>query len=119
MEDWVSSTLVFVRDVDAAIGFYVDRLGFTLNMRFEDEGQALVAGVSHGDSCALLLTCQWPEKIGTTVLYLAFGPDEFELLLADLEAAGVPVTDGWWGNPLAIVTDPDGNQLWFARPDRQ
>jgi catechol 2,3-dioxygenase-like lactoylglutathione lyase family enzyme len=54
MSSWLTSTLMFVRDVDASIRFYVDKLGFTLNMRYEEDGQALVAGVSRGDGCALL-----------------------------------------------------------------
>jgi len=115
--DWVVSTLVFVRDVDTAIGFYVDGLGFTLNMRHEHEGTALVAGVSHGKGCPLLLTCQWPDRVGSTILYLAFGQDDFARLEADLRTTGVETKDGWWGDDLLIVTDPDGNQLYFAKPD--
>jgi len=49
------------------IGFYVGAFGIRLNMR-EDEGVALVAGISRGDGCALLLTRQWPEKVGSTTL---------------------------------------------------
>jgi catechol 2,3-dioxygenase-like lactoylglutathione lyase family enzyme len=114
--NWTSSTLVFVRDVDAAIGFYVDRLGFTLDMRHEEEGKALVAGVSRGDGCALLLTSQWPEKVGSAILYTALDTDEFARLRAALEAKGTPVKDGWWGKPLLIIEDPDGNQLYFPVP---
>lgn len=114
---WASSTLIFVRDVDQAIGFYVDRIGFELHMRFEDEGKALVAGISRGDGCSLLLTCQWPDKVGKAVVYTAFDAPEFERTCAELQAKGVTLGDGWWGRPLVIVEDPDGNQIWFARPD--
>lgn len=40
MSPWISSTRFFVRDVDTAIAFYVDVLGFTLNKRYEEEGKA-------------------------------------------------------------------------------
>lgn len=113
---WASSTLVFVRDVDVAIRFYVDALGFRLNMRHEEGGHALVAGVSHGDGCALLLTSQWPERIGTAILYAAFGPEDFARLRADLQKKGVATKEGWWGQPLLIVEDPDGNQFYFPEP---
>jgi catechol 2,3-dioxygenase-like lactoylglutathione lyase family enzyme len=114
---WASSTLIFVRDVDEAIGFYVDRLGFSLHMRFVDDGKPLVAGVSRGDGCSLLLTCQWPDKVGKAVLYTAFDAEEFARTCADLEAKGVALEEGWWGRPLLIAKDPDGNQIYFARPD--
>jgi uncharacterized glyoxalase superfamily protein PhnB len=113
---WTSSTLFFVRDVDRAIGFYVDALGFTLNMRYEEEAQAKVAGVSRGDGCALLLTSQWPDKAGTAVLYTALDANEFATLRADLEAKGTAFEEGFWGKPLMVVDDPDGNQLYFPVP---
>ena len=115
MSDWSSSTLVFVRNVDEAIGFYVDRLGFTLNMRHEEDGRALVAGVSRGSGCALLLTAQWPERVGTAILYTHLPDDALGLLLADLRQQDVVAKDGWWGTPLAVIEDPDGNQLFFPR----
>lgn len=117
MSSWVSSTLFFVRDVDAAIGFYVDRLGFALNMRHEEDGRTLVAGVSRGDGCALLLTSQWPDKVGKGVLYLALGVDEFKRWRGELHARGVATEEGWWGRELLVIEDRDGNQLYFAHPD--
>jgi len=116
MSSWVTSTLVFVRDVDASIRFYVDTLGFTLNMRHEDGGRALVAGVSRGDGCALLLTSQWPDRIGLGIVYNALGQEEFNELRADLAAKQVALKEGWWGNPLLIVEDCDGNQIYFPQP---
>ena len=116
MSSWVTSTLVFVRDVDASIRFYVDKLGFTLNMRFEEDGQARVAGVGRGDGCALLLTSQWPDRIGLGIIYAAFGREEFDALCADLEARKVTTGDGWWGKQCLVVTDDDGNQIFFAHP---
>ena len=116
MSEWVSSTLIFVRDIDESISFYVDVLGFTLNMRHEDSGKALVAGVSRSDGCALLLSCQWPERAGTGILYTALSADELEHLRVDLQAKGIATKDGWWGMPLVIVEDHDGNQLYFPKP---
>jgi hypothetical protein len=38
-------------------------------------------------------------------------------LRAELEAKGVPVTEGSWGYRLLVVDDPDGNQLFFNYPN--
>jgi hypothetical protein len=33
-----------------------------------------------------------------------------------LEGRGVDVKDGQWGYPLMVLTDPDGNELYFPYP---
>jgi hypothetical protein len=37
-------------------------------------------------------------------------------LRAELEAKRVHVRDGYWGYPLMIVDDLDGNELYFPYP---
>jgi catechol 2,3-dioxygenase-like lactoylglutathione lyase family enzyme len=116
MTPWLTSTLIFVRDVERAIDFYVGMLSFDLNMRYEEAGRAVVAGVSRGDGAAFLLTSQWAEKVGSTVVYAAFDAAEHDALKADFLAKGVALKDGWWGKKLMIVEDPDGNQFLFGDP---
>jgi catechol 2,3-dioxygenase-like lactoylglutathione lyase family enzyme len=118
MSNWITSTLVFVRDVDASTAFYVDKLGFTLNMRHVEEGRALVAGVNHGDGCSFLLTSQWPDRTGSAVIYNALDQNEFTALRRSLAGNGVRTSDGFWGKPLLIVADPDGNEIWLPVPDK-
>ncbi len=114
--DWTCSTLFFVRDVDRAVGFYLERLGFALNMRYEEDGVARVAGVSRGPGCALLLTSQWPDRVGTGVLYSGLDADHHAAVFAEFAARGAAVGDGFWGKPISVLEDPDGNQLWFGAP---
>jgi hypothetical protein len=52
------------------------------------------------------------------VLYTAPDAQEFEQTCAELQVKGVPLEDGCWGKALMIVTYRDGNQIWFARPDK-
>jgi hypothetical protein len=85
-------------------------------MRYEEDGHARVAGVSRGDGCALLLTDQWPDRIGLGIIYAAFGRDESKALRADLEAKQVATKEGWWGKEMLVVADGDGNQFYFAHP---
>jgi hypothetical protein len=40
----------------------VDRLGFTVPWRFEDDGRVFVAHVDR-QGCALILSDQWPAKV--------------------------------------------------------
>ena len=117
-DKWGDSTIFFVRDAGAAADFYADKLGFTVNWRYEDNGSTRAAGVSR-DDCSLLLNTQRPDRVGKGAIYLAFGEVGYDALRADFLAKGLALTDGWWGKRLTIVEDPDGNQLWFADPRDQ
>ena len=121
MTDWFARPVLHVSNVEASLGFYVNRLGFTSPWRFDDDGRTRVAQVDR-QSCALILSDQWPEKIGKGLMFISLN-DEPEMqiaaldaLRAELQAKGVPVKDGSWGYRLLVVDDPDGNQLFFNYP---
>lgn len=125
MTDWFARPIFSVTDVEAALRFYVDRLGFTNSWRFDEGGKAYVAQVER-QGCAIILSNNWPEKIGKGLLFVSLnvGPATPEAttaaldeLRAELEARGVPVKEGSWGYRLLVVNDPDGNQLFFNYPN--
>ena len=62
MTDWFARPVLHVSSVEASLRFYVDRLGFTVAWRYEEDGRARVAQVDRG-SCALIFSDQWPEKV--------------------------------------------------------
>ena len=45
MTDWFARPVLHVTDVDASIRFYVDRLGFSIPWRFDEDGKTFVAQV--------------------------------------------------------------------------
>lgn len=124
MTDWFARPIVHVKDVEAALRFYVDRLGFTSPWRHEEDGRASVAQVDR-QGCALILADSWPEKIGNGVIFISLNVEPatreratnaVDALRAELESKGVVVKDGRWGYRLLVITDPDGNQLLFNYP---
>jgi catechol 2,3-dioxygenase-like lactoylglutathione lyase family enzyme len=124
MIDWFARPVLHVTDVAASLRFYVDRLGFTSPWSHEENGKLLVAQVDR-QGCALILSCQWPEKVGKGLMFVSLNvvPETHEAhvaaldaLRAELEARGVAVKDGSWGYRLLVVDDPDGNQLYFNYP---
>jgi catechol 2,3-dioxygenase-like lactoylglutathione lyase family enzyme len=123
--DWFARPVLHVSNVEASLRFYVDRLGFTVAWRYEEGNQAFVAQVDRG-SCALILSAQWPEKVGKGLMFISLNvePETYEAavaaldaLRAELEGRGVPVKDGRWGYRLLVVEDLDGNQLFFNYPN--
>jgi catechol 2,3-dioxygenase-like lactoylglutathione lyase family enzyme len=124
MTDWFARPVLNVKDVEASLRFYVDRLGFTSPWRYDEDGIAHVAQVER-QGCLLILADTWPEKIGNGLMFISLNVEPatpeaavaaLDELRAELEAKGVPIKEGSWGYRLLVVDDLDGNQLFFNYP---
>jgi uncharacterized glyoxalase superfamily protein PhnB len=124
MTDWFARPVLHVTEVEASLRFYVERLGFTCPWRFDEDGKTFVAQVDR-QGCALILSSQWPEKIGKALMFISLNVEPetqeaavsaLDALRAELEGKGVAVKEGSWGYRLLVVDDPDGNQLFFNYP---
>ena len=125
MTDWFARPVLHVSNVEASLGFYVDRLGFTVAWRVEWDGRAHVAEVDR-QGCALILSDEWPEKVGKGLIFISLNVEPatheaevaaVDALRAELDARSVTVKDGRWGYKLLVVEDLDGNQLFFNYPN--
>lgn len=112
MSRWYTRAVVPVADVERSVEFYVTRLGYGEDWRHAEADQALVAQVSR-QGCELLLSCQWPDRNGTGVLFISLDDDEIDAVRAEFDRRGAAVRDDHWGYRLMVVDDPDGNQLLF------
>jgi len=125
MTEWFARPVLHVSSIEVSLRFYVDRLGFTVAWRYEEEGQARVAQVER-QSCALILSDQWPAKVGKGLVFISLNVDPqthqagvaaVDALRGELEARGAQVKEGLWGYRLLVVEDLDGNQLFFNYPN--
>jgi catechol 2,3-dioxygenase-like lactoylglutathione lyase family enzyme len=121
-KDWFGRPVFHVKDVDASLRFYMDRLGFTSEWRYAENDKGHVAQVE-GLGCPLILADTWPDKVGKGLMFISLNAENIEAqvagldaLRAELEAKGVAVKDGSWGYRLLVVEDLDGNQLFFNYP---
>jgi catechol 2,3-dioxygenase-like lactoylglutathione lyase family enzyme len=113
--EWYARPVLFVADVPASVGFYTDRLGFARAWSYEEDGKTLVAQVDRG-GCELILSSQWPGKVGTGMTFVSLDRKVFDALWPELQGRDVVVRDGFWGYTSKIIDDPDGNQLYFPDP---
>lgn len=116
MAEWHARPVVGVSDMERSLAFYVDKLGFTRDWSFDDAGQTIVAQVSR-QGCELIFSTQWPERVGKGLMFLSLDVGVLDALRIELEGRGVDVRDGQWGYRLMVVTDPDGNALYFNYPN--
>ena len=122
--DWFARPILNVKDVEASLRFYVDKLGFTSPWRYDEDGKAHVAQVDR-QGAPLILADTWPEKIGQAQIFISLNVEPptheaataaLDSLRSELEKKGVTVKDGSWGYRLLVVEDLDGNQLSFNYP---
>ena len=121
MPDWFARAVLLVTDMEASLRFYVERLGFAIPWRYDEDGRTRVAQVER-DGIAMILSDQWPAKAGKGLMFISInGTCEAQIaaldaLRAEFEGKGVAVKDGSWGYRLLVIEDPDGNQLFFNYP---
>ena len=109
---WFARPVLFVADLDRSVDFYLTQLGFRQAWRYEEEGKARVAQVDR-QGCELILSSQWPDKVGKGLMFISLDLGVLDALRAELEGRGVSVKDGNWGYRLMVIADPDGNELYF------
>jgi uncharacterized glyoxalase superfamily protein PhnB len=126
MGRWYTRPVLFVADVDAALAFY-GRLGFAEAWKFgendapslsgEKQGGASVVAQVARDDCEIIFSRQWPDKVGTGMLFIELTAEDWAALPEAFAAQGVEFQRGWWGYRTLIVADPDGNELYFPDPE--
>jgi catechol 2,3-dioxygenase-like lactoylglutathione lyase family enzyme len=107
---WYTRPVLFVGDVNRAVHFYVDTLGFDKGWH-EGDGTGTVCQVNHGE-CEIIL-CEETARSGRGRLYVELTTDGLAALHRQLIARAVPVKEMWWGSTVVQVEDPDGNELLF------
>lgn len=107
---WYTRPVLFVADVNRALRFYVDMLGFEKRWH-EGDGAGAVCQVDRGD-CEIIL-CEDTTRGDRTRLFIELNVDELTELRRDLVARSVPSRETWWGYDSIQIDDPDGNELLF------
>jgi catechol 2,3-dioxygenase-like lactoylglutathione lyase family enzyme len=111
---WYTRPVLFVADVNRAIRFYVDMLGFEKSWH-SDDGAGTVAQVNHGE-CEIIL-CQDAARKDKARLFIELTPEGIEELPREITRRSVPSKDTWWGYDTIRIDDPDGNELFFPIPE--
>jgi lactoylglutathione lyase len=133
-------TMLRVRDLDAAVTFFVTKLGLLETRRRESEsGRFTLVFLSTGapgDDAEIELTYNWDEKepygTGRFFGHLAFEVDDIYSTCERLEQHGVPVLRPPRDGRMAFVKSPDQHSIellqrgdalpprepWASRPNQ-
>lgn len=107
---WYARPVLFVSDIQQAIGFYTDKLGFKKKWHVEN-----VCQVDRG-GCEIIL-CGDPKRRDTSRLFIELTRDGIAQLRREISLRSIPSEKKWWGYNSLRIVDPDGNELLFPLDD--
>ena len=111
---WYTRPVFFVTDVHRAARFYVEMLGFEKGWHTGD-GAGGICQVNHGE-CEIIL-CEDAVRRDRGRLFIELTAEGLAALRREVVERAVPAKETWWGYETLQVDDPDGNELFFPRPD--
>jgi catechol 2,3-dioxygenase-like lactoylglutathione lyase family enzyme len=106
--EWYMRPVLFVSDVQRALGFYVGTLGFEKKWH-EADGKDEVCQVDRG-GCEIIL-CEDATRGDRGRLFLELSREGVDQLLRETAERSVPTQKSWWGYDVLRIEDPDGNEL--------
>ena len=107
---WYTRPVLFVADVNRAIRFYVDLLGFEKAWHSGD-GTGKVCQVNHGE-CEIILS-EDAQRRDRARLFIELTPEGLADLRRQIVERSVPSKETRWGYNSVQIDDPDGNELLF------
>ena len=112
-------TMLRVRDLDAALDFFCDKLGLVQVRRTDHQGgrfSLVFLSSGHEDDPALVeLTWNWdetePYPMGRYFGHLAYAVDDIYAICQRLQDAGVTILRPPRDGRMAFVKSPDGHSI--------
>ena len=103
---WYARPVLFVSDVQGALRFYIDKLGFKKKWHIDN-----VCQVDRG-GCEIIL-CADPARQDKSRLFVELNRDGMDELRREILERSVPTEKTSWGYDTIRIVDPDGNELLF------
>jgi len=107
---WYPRPVLFVADLNRALRFYIDMLGFEKSWH-EGDGAGGVCQINRA-GCEIIL-CEDAKRRDKGRLFVELTADGLAALRRDIAERSVPSEKSWWGMDVIKIVDPDGNELLF------
>jgi len=114
MNPWYVRSVFFVSDMERAIDFYRNSLGFSLDWNHQENGRGFVCQVGR-PGLELILAID-ETRAGRGRVFISIDQEQERALRRELAEKGIEVRESWWGMPTVEVLDPDANELLFSPP---
>ena len=111
---WYTRPVLFVADVQRALRFYEDLLGFEKAWH-EGGGKGNVCQVNRA-GCEIIL-CADASRKDRARLFVELTREGIAELRREIVEHSIPSRKSWWGYDVIRLDDPDGNELLFPLSD--
>jgi catechol 2,3-dioxygenase-like lactoylglutathione lyase family enzyme len=121
VDNLFARTVFFVRDAERSLKFYTERLGFSLEWNYQEEGRAFVFEVSLL-GFQLILNQTGPgteDRAGHGRVFIGLDDDQANAFRQHVEEKSIKTTVVQWGDPTLVIRDPDENELFFWLPESE
>jgi catechol 2,3-dioxygenase-like lactoylglutathione lyase family enzyme len=115
MDNFYSRTVFFVKDGDQSLRFYTEQLGFSVDWNSQAEGRSYVfqVGLFGFELIVNQADQQTLARAGQGRVFIGLEDDQIEALHQHIAARGIQTQRVEWGRPTLVITDLDGNELFF------
>lgn len=110
VHQWYSRPVLFVSDLQGALRFYIDTLGFEKRWHAGD-GKGNVCQVNRG-GCEIIL-CEDADRQDRGRLFVELNRDGMNELSREIAERSIRTQKVSWGYEVIRIADPDGNELFF------
>jgi catechol 2,3-dioxygenase-like lactoylglutathione lyase family enzyme len=115
MNNLYSRTVFLVADGERSLAFYTERLGFSVDWRFDSDGRAWVfqVGLFGFELIINQIDQRTQGRAGHGRVFIGLDEDQVEPLLSHIASKRIPVRRVEWGRPTLKIDDPDGNEIFI------
>jgi catechol 2,3-dioxygenase-like lactoylglutathione lyase family enzyme len=115
MDNFYARSVFLVKDGDEALRFYTEQLGFSVDWNSQVEGRSFVFQVRlFGFELILNQADQTTlTRVGQGRVFIGLEENQIEALHKHVAARGIQTQRVEWGRPTLVITDLDGNELYF------
>ena len=121
MNNLYARSVFFVKNAERSLGFYLERLGFSEDWTYQEEGRIAVCQVSLFGFELILneIDDRTQARAGHGRVFIGLDDDQRAPFLTHIVAKGIQTQRVEWGRPTLVVTDLDANELfvWLPRDD--
>ena len=118
MNNFYARSVFFVRNAARSLDFYTERLGFSEDWTYQEDGRTFVCQVSLFGFELILneIGDETQTRAGRGRVFIGLENDQLEPFRRHVAAKAIQTDRVDWGRPTLVVRDLDANEIFFWLP---